>query len=133
VNLADALKAYQDRSATASTVARQLAFAGIAIVWVFSGASPINGKLSVPQDLLRVGFFLVIALACDFLQYVWGALAWGVFHRSKETNLHSSPQTDFLAPAWINYPAIAFFWAKLVMVMLAYVLLGVALGSRLTM
>lgn len=130
LKLADVREAYYTYTAKASDIARQLAFAGIAIVWVFSGGGGSTGApVHVPRDLTLIGLVLVIALASDFLQYVWASGAWGILGRLREQRQRAT--ADLLAPLWINYPTDVFFWTKLILVTLAYVLLAVALSSRL--
>lgn len=133
MNLDEAKRQYEQRSGKASDIARQLAFAGIAFIWVFSGASNFHGPtIHIPDDLLEVGLALVIALILDLLQYVWGAGSWGIFRRHQERPIREGlKEDDFLAPAWMNRPAIFCFWLKLVAVAVAYALLGLALVDRL--
>ena len=56
------------RRKRASDVARQLAFAAIAVIWLFKKDTP-QGQLSIPHDLIFPGFLVLAALAADFLQY----------------------------------------------------------------
>jgi hypothetical protein len=119
---------YESASSKASEVARQLAFAGVAIVWLFSGATmPKSGGLQIENSLLRAGFFLVLCLALDFAHAVYRAAAWGIYGWYLDTK-HG--ETDD-APAWINYPSNAFYWGKLLALGVAYVLLTAYLGHRL--
>jgi hypothetical protein len=133
VDLAAAKTQYEQRSQKASEIARQLAFAGIAFVWVFSGGNTSTGvRIHIPSDLLRVGLVLVAALTLDLLQYVWGAGSWGVFRRVHEKRIRKGTEADdFLAPPIMNWPAIGCFWLKLSAVSAAYVFLGIALKDRL--
>jgi hypothetical protein len=133
MNLSDVQTAYRELSGKASDISRQLALAGIAFVWVFSGGAVSTGAaISIPGDLYRVGLALVVALSLDLLQYTWGAVAWGVFGRQQEKKLQADELVDnFLAPNWINYPSFVFFALKLISVGVAYLLLGIALQSRL--
>jgi len=73
---------------------------------------------------------VVAALIFDFLHYAWSTAAWGSLQRHKER--HGTKESDeFLAPAWINWPSNVFFWAKVIAVGIAYVMLGVYLFDRL--
>ena len=133
MDLAAAKTQYEQRSQKASDIARQLAFAGIAFVWVFSGGNTSTGvRIHIPSDLLRVGLLLVAALTLDLLQYVWGAGSWGIFRRVHEKRIREGIEADdFLAPPKMNWPAIGSFWLKLIAVGTAYGLLGIALNDRL--
>jgi len=129
MNLKEADQNYRDYSGLASTVTRQLSFAGIAFVWLLAlGGKVPTSKVHIANDLLVIGFVLVITLACDFLQYVVGAASWGGFRRRQE----KKGAVEFQAPGWINRPALTFFWLKIIGVLLAYVLLGIALSSRIS-
>lgn len=134
MNLNDADKNYQDLSGTASTIARQLCLAGIAFIWLLAleGKAP-KPPIHLPNDLLTIGIALVVTLAFDFLQYVAGAALWGGFRRLKERKINAGKaEPEFQAPSWINRPALTFFWLKIAGVLVSYVLLGIALSSRIT-
>lgn len=120
-----AREAYYDASARASEVARQLAFAGIALVWVFSGASDAKGLLQMPSALQLAGVGLAASLASDLLQYALATVLWAWWHRSSEKQqLESTNRIDddleIVTPPWINYPALVFFYAKLGTLVVAY-------------
>lgn len=73
--------------------------------------------------LLPAGLLIVIALSFDLLQYVVGALIWGSFNRKKERE--GCPQdAEFTAPPRLNWPALFFFWGKVVLMAAAYVQLA---------
>jgi hypothetical protein len=113
---------YQWFSAKASDVARQLAFAGIGVVWVFRVDGPAGGR--VPPGLLLPITFLSAALAFDLLQYVFGTIIWGSFHRYHEKKLtKSGADPDILAPRYFTYPQLVAFVLKLLSVAAGYYLL----------
>ena len=121
MNLADYRASYYELSGKASDVARQLAFAGIALIWIFhqSGGNPI----AIPPLLILPAALFICGLGFDLLQYAGGALIWGVFHRYQEKRLGVDSKKALSAPAWFNWPGIFFFWSKLVLVLAGYVLL----------
>jgi hypothetical protein len=113
---------YYELSAKASDVARSLAFAGIAVIWIFktgSDAAPhLRPELLPPTALLSLG------LAMDLLQYAYAAAALGIFARTKEKRLSSlteDPELD--APRQMNWPTLTFFWGKLFCIGAAYALI----------
>lgn len=114
----DALAAYQDFSARTSDRVRQLAFAGLGVVWIFKSASGFG----FPRLLLWAGVLLVAALSFDFLQQLYGAIAWGTLNRMKE-RAKVGPDSDFLAPKQINWPTNVFFAAKVLTLCTAYALI----------
>jgi hypothetical protein len=109
-------------------VARSLAWAGIALIWVFKTDGP-TGPV-VPGELVTPGLYLAIGLALDLAQYVYGSLAWGAYHRWKEHWRRVSETEEFLAPRSINWPSNAFFWLKLLAIAFAYYFLVGYLAGR---
>lgn len=118
MNLEDARRHYGDHSAKASDVARQLGFAGIAIVWIFRRGAP-PGDYSIPPDLLLPTILIVVTLACDFLQYTVASFCWGIYARHKEKTL-ADPEQRFSAPDKINWAGNTFYSIKLVSIAAAY-------------
>lgn len=110
MKLKDAREAYYEYSKKASEVARSLAFAGIALIWVFK--TDANGIPKVPDDLLLPTALLAASLAFDLLQGVAGSVIWGPFHRLKEREREPGDDPEIDAPAWINWPTLFFFWGK---------------------
>jgi hypothetical protein len=115
--------AYYTHSGNASSVARQAAFAGIALIWVFNNKTGSN--ISLPIQLLWPALFLIIGLGLDMLQYIFAAAIWGSFHRIKEKQLRAIPDPDadpeVSAPSYLNWPALLCFWGKLAAVAAGYV------------
>ena len=118
MNLADYRAAYYELSGKASDVARQLAFAGIALIWIFhpNGANPI----AVPALLVWPAALFICGLGFDLLQYMAGAFIWGAFQRYHEKRLGPENKKALAAPAYFNWPGILFFWSKLLFVLAAY-------------
>ena len=68
--------AYYDASGTVSDLVRKLAFAGIAVVWIFRVGDKTGGLKYFDAMLWPLGLF-VASLAADFLQYLYKAIVWG--------------------------------------------------------
>ena len=121
MKLSVARDCYYGRSGDASSVARQIAFAGIAVIWVFNRATP-ERPVGLPEELVHVAFLLVLALALDLLQYVVGSAIWGIFARIHESRLRhrikEDPDED--ASPYLNWPAIGLFWSKLFVLFWGY-------------
>jgi hypothetical protein len=66
---------FYEFSGKASDATRQLAFAAIAVIWLFKKDAP-QGQLSIPYDLFVPGILVVAALTADLLQYTVGAGIW---------------------------------------------------------
>jgi hypothetical protein len=123
----------------ASEIVRQLGFVGIAIIWVFK--TDLGGKQIVPSELSPAAIFIVVGLGLDLMQYIAGALVWGIYTRRKETTLSrekkeknenplSIEADEFLAPDRINWLASFLFWGKILVMVIAYVYLFRFLVSR---
>ena len=121
MKLSAARDCYYSHTGNASAAARQIAFAGIAVVWVFN--QPQSNKLIyLPDELITVLLLLCITLAFDLLQYTFSSAVWGIYSRFKEKQLkhrfHDDP--DIEPPSELNLPGIVMFWLKLAMLVGAY-------------
>lgn len=115
----DALENYYTHSASLSSVNRQLCFAGIAVVWIFvvDGGS---GLSTFPDELMFPLGCFIVGLSFDLAQYVVAALVWGFLHRLKEYQ-NVAEEEEIYAPRYINWPAIFFFWGKVIATATGYV------------
>ena len=121
MKLAQARECYYSHSGSASAAARQIAFAGIAVVWVFN--QPQASRVVVlPDPLVVVLLLLCCTLAFDLLQYTLSTAAWGIYSRHKEVQLrhrfHENP--DIEPPRELNWPGLAMFWLKLACLVAAF-------------
>jgi len=104
-------------SGKASDVSRQLAFAAIAIVWLFKQDKA--GQLAIPRELFLPSILVVLALAADLLHYCLGAVTWYLFYRSKERK--KVPETaEIQHSEWLERPISFLFWVKIILVIVAY-------------
>ena len=125
MKLSEARDCYYSFSASASATARQIAFAGIAVVWVFN--QPQAGQpIGLSPQLALTLFLLCASLAADLLQYTLSTAIWGFYARHKEKQLrhrfHEDP--DIEPPHTLNWPGIAMFWLKLLLLFSAYIVLA---------
>ena len=120
MKLSDAREFYYVHSGKTSEIVRQLALAGVAVVWLFK--YEVIGVPKVPKELLWPLSLIVLCLTFDLLQYTVATMAWGIFHRSKERS-GVTEDADFTAPPKINWPAITLFWLKVSSIFGAYLLL----------
>lgn len=107
---------YYALSGKASDVARQLAFAGIAVVWVFKQQEV--AKVTLPEVLVLPALLFVVALALDLLQYVFATLIWGqlVQHYADKVGEDEVIETSKVR----NWPALCCFWLKISFVFAGY-------------
>lgn len=121
MKLSDYRSTYYEYSGIASSVARQAAFAGIALIWIFNSKTANN--ISLPIELLWPSLFLVIGLGLDLFQYLISSAIWGLFHRYKEKKYGTSADPELTAPIYFNWPGLFCFWGKLVSILVGYLLL----------
>jgi hypothetical protein len=115
-------------SGQASERARWLAAAGLAFVWLLAGGQLV----SLRRELLAVALLLVLTLLADFAQYVAGWARWESLVRRTESECESpSKETPVSVQptslVWIYVP----FYAKLILITLAYLTLGIVIAARL--
>jgi hypothetical protein len=113
---------YYSHSGSASAAARQLAFAGIAVVWILATNEDV---VVVQPESLRLPLLAFVAtLAFDLVHYYWQASFWGIFHRMKE----KKGELEFEgAPSWGNWIGLGCWVLKGATVAIGYYLLAVLL------
>lgn len=114
---------YADQTAKLSDVARSLALAGLAVVWIFrSEAGRIPALLFVPAGLF------VLALAADLAQYMIAAWNWqtqaDLVRKSDENEEHKVPPSANKWPARLHV-------VKAPLVLLGFAVLVVHVGLSL--
>lgn len=111
--------AYQELTGKASDVARQLAFAGIGVIWIFriSGDSVVS---TLPEALLPPTVCFVLALTLDLLQYATSAVTYGLFSWRLELRVQRNEVVRDDHPAWFNRVPIAFWVVKVLLVIVGY-------------
>ena len=129
MNLSGAQSNYDYFTGKMSDVCRQLAFAGIALIWILGLGEDANATL--PQPLIFPALVLVVCLGLDAAQYAVASASWGIFHRIKEQEDGVTAETEFTAPSWINWAGLVLFWGKIVALAIAYVNLGTYMAGRL--
>lgn len=126
MKLGDAWAVAETRSTTASTIIRQLALGGFALIWLFK-QEPKTGDWVLPQALFRPLVLLIVAVGCDLLHYVISFGQWLYFIRTVETKKRKPALTRESdiggAPDSINWPGYVFFVLKLLALVGGYVLL----------
>lgn len=109
---------YKEYSRSASGLSRQLAFAGIATIWVMK--TVVNGNPTIPEKFLFPMALLVCALFFDLLQYLLGTLIWSQYYRYlRFKNAPLDKEDD--APWFLNKPISAMFYLKVAFVIAAYI------------
>jgi hypothetical protein len=130
LSIKDSRATYYEASGKLSDISRQLAFAGIAIIWIFKIEA--SERLAIPEGLLFSAIAIIIFFAFDFCQYLSTTLIWGYFTRKKEKEIFEQGAEDkFLVPSWYPKVPMAFFAGKLFAISLTYIAILIFLVARI--
>lgn len=118
--LKDYLDDFDTYTSKASEVNRQLAFAGIAIIWLFK--NPEGNKSLFTHELITPLFCLIISLSLDLFQYLLGSIIWGIFFEIKERQINKGEikDNDIKANRILSYAITFFFVLKIIAMCIAY-------------
>lgn len=119
--LSKAWEAYEYYSGKASEITRQLAFAGIAIIWLFSLENK-NG-VTLPVSLLIPLSALIFSLSLDLLHYVVASFMWRGFYRRHRIKYGNEENANVSAPNYIQVILMFFYTFKIVAVIFSYILI----------
>jgi hypothetical protein len=120
-------KTFNEFSGKASEINRQLAFAAIAVIWLFKTDTPA-GHITIPPDLIWPGILIVGALAADLLHYVAASLIWGGYALYLESKHIPGVERH---SHWLLLPIRALFVIKIALVIWAYILILLFLIRKL--
>ena len=122
---------FYDYSGKVSDLSRQLAFAGLAVIWIFKKDGATD-KLTIPGALTLPLLLLVASLACDVLQYFAGTVVWWLFYRIKEIRGFTDEQELGDHSPWLEAPIWIFFLFKFIFLIVAYACIARYLFANLT-
>lgn len=117
MKLSEAKEAFYHFTDKLSNINRQIAFAGIAIVWIFKISDGENTVIC--DELVVPSILLIAALGLDILQYLYQSIAWAIFYRYHEKK-DPKKDPDILASPCMNYPSWLLFILKVLVVIIAY-------------
>ncbi|MFJ9021606.1 hypothetical protein ACIRPU_16755 [Streptomyces sp. NPDC102259] len=83
MNLETGRDAYYKAADAVNQQVRQLALAGIAVVWLLAGGLQ-SSKINLNDTLLAAGICLISALALDLLHFVFKTATFAIWVRVKE-------------------------------------------------
>lgn len=127
----DLLQNKKNNTAKISDLNRNLAFAGIAIVWIFKD---LGNSQIIPQSLKLPFLLFIIALLFDFIQYL--ILSWNdirffkkiepILLEKKEQDPKIDLENEDIGDYRRLYIRLAniFWYLKFIAIILAYILLG---------
>jgi len=136
MKLSGVRQAYYDSSAKASDIIRNLNFAGIAVVWIIKKGKD-NGDVSFSPFLYWPLIIFVISLLFDSLQYIYKSLVFSFYARHKEKEFFdlkrpNPDEEDIPLPRWFNWPSLFFFWGKISVNQIGYILLIIFIAKQLS-
>ena len=110
-------------STKVSDINRQLAFAGIAVCWIFKNDS--TGMVQLPHELILPLTLFVVALALDILQYIYQTIVWTIYWRTKENKPDVTMDSEYKAHhIWSTLSYIIFGFKVLVNVIGYYLVIN---------
>ena len=118
MKLADYRNAFYEFSGKASDLNRQLAFAAIALIWLFK--KDVAGQPTIPRELIVAGILVVVSLALDMAHYCVASIIWRRFYRAKEREGVPDEKELDRHNDLLELPIWFFFVAKIISVVAAY-------------
>jgi len=133
MNLKEANELITNRTAKLGDITRQLALAGIAVIWIFK--KDIAGQPAIPRELFTPGILIITSLTLDLFQYGSSSLLWAMYYRIKENEFKGRKSSgrksdaarieelgkiEFEIPYWFNRVQYFFFWTKVASIVVAY-------------
>lgn len=116
---------YKDYTRDLTDFSRKLAFASAGICWLLK--TPTN---LFPQNIYLALLFDVGFFVADILQGLTASmlLRWWI-RREEVTNWKEKGtiEGDYHKPAWLDYPAFAFFLLKILSLLLSFIFIGMEL------
>jgi hypothetical protein len=140
MKLSEYNKKGDDYTGKASEIVRQMLLGGIGLIWLFKET---DGAISrIDKSLLYPAFTISVALIFDLLQYVVGGHIWKRFFREKERDVIKSLKgisqptederdPDLKAPESLRNSIYFFYWGKIVLMILSYIMIIKYIFDRL--
>jgi flagellar biosynthesis protein FlhB len=119
MKISDYIDTFHEFTGLTSSVARQLMFSGIALIWIFKLGK--DGNYTLSSELMIPVAILILALFLDLMQYVVGSIIWFFFYRYLEKNdNYTDTQENIKSSECFTYILNVFFIAKVLAVIIAY-------------
>lgn len=116
------LKEYKNVShkytAEASKIGRNIALAGIGIIWIVAQDTEMtlgDSELTVPLILIAC------SLLVDFFQYILGGLLWIYFYRIKEKDENLNDESDIKSKSWRSNLLYVLYYIKFSLMIFAFI------------
>ena len=121
MKLSEIRKAYEELSGKLSDIVRQLAFAGIGIIWIFR-INGTNNSILIPKELSIPLIFLIITFVLDILQYLISTIIWYFFYCKERKDGKKEDEEVQEKEVW-NIPSWIIIFLKTITLMVAYIFL----------
>lgn len=128
MKLSEIREAYEEISGKLSDINRQLCFAGFAIIWIFNKT---DKEISVPTELFLPALFLCASLFFDLLQYAISSLVWYGYYLCHQKKDQKDEDVNVNEPEWLNVISWLLFIAKIISLIIGYILIGRFLISKI--
>lgn len=128
--LSDYKLTYEEASSKVSDLTRQMALAGIAIIWIFR-QTDLSGQI-ICKELIPPLIFFILSLTFDILQYIYKTVAWYLFFRTREKKTKKkNPDPMTQAKPIMNLPTWILFSSKVVSLIIGYIMIFIYLFDKL--
>ncbi len=122
-SLMDWLAEFYDDTSKISELNRNLAFAGIGLIWIFKNTETSNSL--IPIELHCPLKFLILSLFADLVQYLWRAISIYINYRIFESKylkkiISDNDLNNIVMPRYISNVTWLFFVLKLSFIVIAY-------------
>jgi hypothetical protein len=126
MKLGDYNKRVQAYSVKVSEHVNQLAFAGMAVAWLFGTLNnSATQDFYFPSLLAMSILLLACTLICNLFQYIVGHHIWKKFHEEKERDNTITNNTEIRHPRSLTIPIYTLYYAKIVTLLFAYLFISI--------
>ncbi len=133
-SLLDWLDEFYEDTGTLSRIIRNLAFAGIGLIWIFKNSDLTHDLL--PKQLIVPLKYIVLSLIADVCQYLWRATTIYIVYKIKDIK-HSKKKltdaeiSDVTMPNYVAWGTWVLFVVKIICAGIAYFYIYQFIVSRI--
>ncbi len=106
-------------SGKASQLTRQLAFAGIAVVWIFK-TTTIKNQIILDYELIEILKQLIVCLLLDFAHAFIPSLVYGIMNFTHRVFKKKKEDDEINYSMVLTIPEWILFTAKIILLLIAY-------------
>jgi hypothetical protein len=133
MKLSDYKKKSDEYTSKASDIVRQMLLGAIGLVWLFKETE--NGIGRIDKFLFYPLLTVSVGLLFDLLQYVIAGKIWKDFFVMNEKKFKDSmtPDREIKAPRKFNRVIYFFYWGKIVLMAVTYLLIICYLSRKISL